>query len=727
MLKGWSCITSLDRSLGNNQIMPADTKSQGEAHWAVTGPDASKPATLSELVMAWARDSETGQPRYIFELSAAKRGGHCGCECYSCGLPLIAVNAGKSEWRRRPHFRHPDGAQKDACLVLSARAAALETLRKHGFLTLPARRMGANITGLSGKPYSAWVTLPPEPVRISNFRAVDQVSAILTLEDGRQLKVSLTGKVDGELSGGIPTIVLTVDDPTIAAMSPADLKSRLHLLVEQANWCGHWNDPDLEAQAMQQARNDAEQALDWLENLEPSGVSASGTRETLLHSLAKDVLAQAGRIRLPELSACAEVRLPNGNVETRTSITPGDEVRLGAVSLEKRLGSIRPDVVAEVIGSEFPWEADNPLTQGPLLVEVTVTNGIDAEREERIRAHAQGLPVLELDLSRLGGTLTKEDFIQLLVEEEAGKRWVYHPWLESENARLAAELAQLLAALNKPLDELGRQYLEAAMRHCQDKAVDEATAALNGALDEVERCAEALAARGYPEAKDAKFCKNQGCILGRLLSIRHNKVIGYRLNTIWQVLNAILCEGEPYTMWQPLYLAALRTYRPALSEKHAQRVETWRQQVKQSLEAGEAKYRHDGRYNKLVSLLFPEMAALLRNPLPHGISAAKPVGREPVRHSPFLSGISSSNLIRDRIWRAGFPAKEEVAAAARSLSNRAGISDQLIVEVTTAITSRGDLEALTPADLAKQWAGRLGLDETDMAVFLVEAGYVLML
>lgn len=705
--------------------MSANNENTGAVPWTVVGPDAGETVALSDLVMAWARDSDTGEPRYIFELGAAKRGARSGCECYGCGLSLIAVNAGKSVWRKRPHFRHPDGAQKDACLILSARAAALETLRKHGVLTLPARRMGAKITGLSGKPYSAWVSLPPEPVRISNFRATDQVSAILTLEDGRQLKVSLTGKIDGEQSGSMPTIVLTVDDPTIAAMSPADLKARLHLLVEQASWCGHWNDPDLRAQAMLQAQNDAEQSLDWLENLEPSGVTVPGTRESLLHSFAKEVLAQAGRIRLPELTARAEVKLPNGNVETRTSITPGGEVKLGAVVLEKRLGNIRPDVVAEVIPSEFPSEVNNPLVQGPLLIEVTVTNGIDAEREERIRS--RGFPALEVDLSRLGGTLTKEDFIRLLVEEEAGKRWVHHPWLVRENARFEVELASLREALNTPLDVLGRQYLEAVMSHSQAQAANESTSVLNETQGEVERCADLLAALDYPEAKDLLLWHHRGSILSRLLSIRHDKVIGYRLNTTWQVLNAILCEGEPYTMWQPLYLAALRTYRPALSEKYLQRIEAWRQQVKQSLEAGENKYRNDGRYNELLSLLFPEMAKLLRNPLPQGDSAAKIIGVEPTRSGSHHPGINRFHLTQDRIWRAGIPTKEDIAAAAQSLSIKVGVSEHRIIELTAKIISRGDLGALTPEVLAKQWADELGLEETDIAAFLVEAGYVLKL
>lgn len=705
--------------------MPVNNENTGAVHWTVTGPDAGESVAITDLVMAWARDSMTGEPRYIFELGAAKRGAHCGCECYSCGLPLLAVNVGKSVWRRRPHFRHPGGAQKDACLILSARAAALETLRIHGVITLPARRIGATITGLSGKQYNAWVSKPPEPVRISNFRAIDQVSAILTLADGRQLKVSLTGKVDGEQSGGIPTIVLTVDDPTIAAMSPDDLKSRLHLLVEQASWCGHWNDSDLRAQALLNAQNDAEKSLDWLENQEPFDDTVPSTRESLLHSFAKEVLAQAGRIRLPELSAYADVVLPNGDVESRTSNISGLEVMLGTVCLEKQLGNIRPDVVAEVIPSELASEANHPLMQGPLLVEVTVTNGIDAEREERIRS--RGLPALEVDLSILGGTLTKEDFIRLLVEEEAGKRWVYHPWLVGEISRLEAELASFRAALDMPLDELGQQYLEAVLRHSQAKTANTSTTDLNETRSQVERCADVLAAQGYPEAMDLLLWSYQGSILSRLLSIQHDKVIGYRLNTTWQVLNAILCEGEPYTMWQPLYLAALRTYRPALSEKHAQRVEAWRQQVKQSLEAGENKYRNDGRYNKLVSLLFPEMAALLRTPLPRGGSAAIRIGPEPVQDGSFRVENSSSNLIPDRIWRAGLPSKEDVAAAAHSLSSRAGISEHRIIELAATIKSRGNLGALTPNDLAMQWSVRLGLDETEIASFLIEAGYVLKL
>jgi len=72
---------------------------------------------LDELVMAWGKDTQTGAARYIFELDERRRG---GCVCYSCGKPLTAVNAAKVQWQIRPHFRHPDGAERTACLVLTA-------------------------------------------------------------------------------------------------------------------------------------------------------------------------------------------------------------------------------------------------------------------------------------------------------------------------------------------------------------------------------------------------------------------------------------------------------------------------------------------------------------------------------------------------------------------------------------------------------------------------------
>ena len=104
-------------------------------------------AVLSELVMAWARDIQTGEPRYILELDTDHRGAQCGCECPSCGLALTGVNVARNQFRKRPHFRHPDGAPKDGCAVLAARSAALRLFSEEGLFELPRRRMSAAVAG----------------------------------------------------------------------------------------------------------------------------------------------------------------------------------------------------------------------------------------------------------------------------------------------------------------------------------------------------------------------------------------------------------------------------------------------------------------------------------------------------------------------------------------------------------------------------------------------------
>ena len=119
--------------------------------------------------MAWARDIETGEPRYIGEINAEHRGSKCCCECPSCRLALIALNAAKDKVIKRPHFRHPEGAQGDECAVLAARAAALRLLAEEGVIDLPRRRMSATVEGLSGAHQEAWVEAPAQKVRVAEF------------------------------------------------------------------------------------------------------------------------------------------------------------------------------------------------------------------------------------------------------------------------------------------------------------------------------------------------------------------------------------------------------------------------------------------------------------------------------------------------------------------------------------------------------------------------------
>lgn len=640
---------------------------QPDERWEVSSSDlADLPANFfsDDLVLAWARDIETKEIRYISTLGPERNGKKSGCECYSCKRELLAINNAKREFKRgdkKPHFRHPEGSAKTDCLVLSARAVALEMLAKHGTLELPRRQQSARVEGLSGTYYEAWVESKPERVSIANFSVRDEANAILRLDDGRQLIVRLVGTLDAnaiELSGSstlTPTIILIVDDPDVAAMSPEDLRKRLTLVVDRARWCSHWEDEHLIQQATEDALAKAKHALDWLDCAEyefPENISAAERRETLLHLKAKEILEMERQIRLPSLEIKVTESLSNGDTLTESSVLPSQLVLLDNVVLEKRLGQIRPDVLATTIGTET-WQS------GPILIEITVTNAIRNERLERIRQ--QGIPAIEIDISRMGGVVTEDEFRNLVVREVAGKNWLYHPWIEQETDRLTQLLSGVVEEFNQkeqakadrlrkikeqeaeeqkqriqaaaektrkhlelkmtPIESWRERYLGAVMFHGNVRAYaddpDADPQVLEEARTQVRESAEGLAAHGYPEAEDEDLFRRQGNILERLLSIRKDRAIGYRLQTAWQVINAILQENHPHSQWQTLYLIAIKHYSPTLNPSQQTRITEWREAVKASLLDGEMKYRRSAKYDRLLAFLFPEMAKGINTPLPN--------------------------------------------------------------------------------------------------------------
>ncbi|WP_429481846.1 hypothetical protein [Paraburkholderia youngii] len=344
------------------------------------------------------------------------------------------MNAARETYVRRPHFRHSAGTEKRSCLVLAARAAVLATLQSTGYLDLPRRSRAARVTGLSGNFHDAWVEAPPERVHIASCRFFDEAAAIVTLDDGRDLRVTLIGSHDGGTDGTAhAAIEVRVDDPALAAMSPQELRERTRLLVSEAHWCGHWQDSALLDAAMQQARARAADAFDLVDGETglPEDATPQEIRETLLHRKAKEILEREKCLMVPPLGVTEPAPQWPHKPNTR-QVRAARKLELHAVSLERRTGRIIPDVTATTLPAPG-WPAES------LLVEITVTNGITDERRARIRE--VNLPALEIDLSRLGGKVTEGEFARLIVEEMAGKRWLHHPAIEAERSRLRAQWA----------------------------------------------------------------------------------------------------------------------------------------------------------------------------------------------------------------------------------------------------------------------------------------------
>lgn len=590
-------------------------------------PDSveSAKAVLGELVMAWARDIETGEPRYIGEIDAEHRGGRCGCECPSCSLPLIAVNAAKEKVVRRPHFRHPEGAERDECAVLAARAAAMRLLAEEGVIDLPRRRMSASAEGLSGAVHEAWVEVPPQRVRVASIDFRDRTFAVLTLDDGRQLRVSLTGGISEQTDDGgemtlVPTITIDVD-ASVAGMDQAEIRKRLQLLPESICWRSHWNDAELRADAARQATGMALDALDWLPDdlVLPEGLTDAMKRESLLHHEVKRILEAAEKIAVPGIEVADELRSDGQPTLQRRWVMPVRDLALTNTRLEHRMHPLVPDVVTTA-------RAEDGDINDPMVIEVTVTNTIDEEREARIRA--QGIAALEIDLSTTGGRVTREELRRLVVHKIAGKRWLHYPGLDeirvtlrkeiegerdlkAEAARIAEERRRRVQ--DTPIRELAARYLLAVERMLDEDGRlpvgPDRSEKLMPARTAVAICVEDMAQRGFPEAGDEDLLGHHR-ILSRLLSIRANRGIGYGFGTAAEVLNAIQ-QSQPGNRhdWT-LYLIAVKVYMPNLTDDARvwRWFEAWRDEVIAAVKRKDFLYLRSTKYDSLLGLLFPEMA-----------------------------------------------------------------------------------------------------------------------
>ncbi|RDD95237.1 hypothetical protein DTW89_02665 [Acidovorax sp. BoFeN1] len=627
--------------------------------------------------LTWAHDSRTGEPRYIHDPEVID--GSAECQCPACDLSLTPVLAGQP-LRRNPtaHFRHPKGAQKDDCTLVAARLAAIRHLQERGFIDLPRRRMSANATGFSGQGYEGWAEKPGERVSITSAVLHDHATALLTLDDGREFLVDLTGqRVAGSDGQGRAIVTLFLSDPAIAMMSPDDIRARLRLLPD-IRWCAHWDDQALQAAASAQAQQTAREAMDaWEEadealfrqhlpsDLEPA-VAQQWRRETLLHSEVKAILEQASQITTPGLDVEVTRYAPDefsGEWEDNTLriqwMTASTTLPLENTQLEQRQGSIVPDVIC-TLREPRPYiygfaetrldgafeeliEDTHSSQQWPrtVLIEVTVTHGIDQEKLRRIQA--LNMSTLEIDIGSLGGRVTREGLRHLVVNETIGKRWVHHPaWrlrlqlLETEldqhpvSVRFQERLAELRRPrlLATPASEWVLIYLAAATEfHDANTRIDKARRAHKGERPapvllgkdsepwlRLMEAAEALAAHGYPGAADPEMVGVAG-IISRLLSIRHNRGVGYAFDTGYQVLNAITQSGPGYQQWHTLYPMAVKTYalEARFTPKQAERYASWRQGIIDKVDAGDETHLRPARYDAVLGVLFPEMAPRLAN------------------------------------------------------------------------------------------------------------------
>ena len=628
-------------------------------------------ADASAVPLKWAHDAKTGQPRYIHDSDVVSR--TAACICPACDLPLTPVMAGQP-LRVRPtaHFRHPDGAHKDDCSLVAARVAATRHLLELGVLVLPRRRMSRTALGFLGHGYEVWVEQPTELISIVNATMHDHATALLTLDDGRQLLVDLTGVREPGADGlGHAVVTLSLSDPSLAMMDPEEIRARLRILPDM-HWCSHWNDASLAVEGDAVAAKAAKDALDsWdaadeaeflarlPKDVEPSLIPGL-RRETVLHREVKAILESASSIATPGLEVVVERDPPDefaGEWETASIrkmwMTGSRQLDFGDVRLEKKVASIVPDVIADLNpgkvhgwGGAMTWvdgdfdedeEDTYPFTwPAAILVEVTVTHGIDDEKLRRIRD--LDMPTLEIDLGALGGTVTRENLRDLVVNQLVGKRWVHHPVLRAKRRvlesavdehpvtlRYRERLLELRrpAYLAQPAAYWAARYISAmtsfhdanvgikraGRKHVGNGPKPQFLGSDSELWQQVEEASEALAAHGLPGALDRMMVDESGMV-ARILSIQQNRGVGYDMNTGYQVLNAIMRSGPDNKRWHTIYTMAVKAYglEAHFTKAQADSYARWRQSIIDGVDLQDVTYLRPSTYDKVLGVLFPEMA-----------------------------------------------------------------------------------------------------------------------
>lgn len=592
--------SGVDKARGNDlstdiNSVHSETRSQSQ--------DNSRKS--ARQLMAWAKEKSTGKLTFIGELPRERTGLKCGCVCYGCGEVLQAVNAGNNQAIVTPYFRHEEKPEMGVCGTAVARVLLRSQLELLQDIHLPARSTVASVQGLSGKRYTATRLLPPRTLRFHAVVVSSDVEAVLRLDDGTQLVVRLRGTLEtGDAGALVPTVSIVCDDPLLATLNREQLRKRLSLLIGEGQWSGPGTYGALTQEAQHEAREAAIRALDLVPEKAVPEIGRTPAPETLLHWTAKEILSEVAELDVPGF------RIPWKDSYSRAGLMEQDcEVRpttldLSNIRLEKTVGRTRPDVLAEAHGKPAA------IWNGPLAIEVTVANRIDAERIARIEA--ENVASLEVDLSADSRSLSYDLLRAILVSSSERKQWLFHPGISALKQQIASRLAAgPLTATSRELGARFEQLFIAYSNHPHNLGTGAPKdLGLEILEKELHQVGKELEKRGYAGA-DLK--SNRGHLnrpLQRLFSLKLKTVIGYRLDTVWQVVNTFFSDmdNSHSRRFHIHYLLALQAYKPQLESRDApSRVREWRNRVAKDCKSPHGQYFPDTRFNDFLALLFPEI------------------------------------------------------------------------------------------------------------------------
>nr|WP_157033879.1 competence protein CoiA family protein [Belnapia moabensis] len=166
--------------------------------------------------------------------------------------------------------------------------------------------------------------------------------------------------------------------------------------------------------------------------------TCASAQETMLHKLAKQLIADGAPLMLPEVVAEYGGR--------RRLVRPAVTIRPEGAALEPGLDGLRPDILITVTGR-------------PLLVEVAVTHFCGPEKLALIQERR--LAAVEIDLSRVARDASPE-MLEHAILRSAPRRWLWNRLAEATETAMRAEAARRACSREATLERLGNALIVAA-------------------------------------------------------------------------------------------------------------------------------------------------------------------------------------------------------------------------------------------------------------------------
>jgi hypothetical protein len=156
---------------------------------------------------------------------------------------------------------------------------------------------------------------------------------------------------------------------------------------------------------------------------------------------------QSGELNVPEERIGVRQTMPDGSVAELTAICPAVLLMLDNIRLERRLGTVIPDVIC------LARRADGQGKGFELMLEAAVTHYIDAAKLVKVKELGVACIEIRADLFTQAGNVPAADIERMVCSDSTVKRWIVHPWIGVEINKARRQLQMQHDAMQRAMDQ----------------------------------------------------------------------------------------------------------------------------------------------------------------------------------------------------------------------------------------------------------------------------------